>query len=118
MGIGLVVGATDPKALARIRNHGKNFKELTKLKYNKAAIADHDATSKSTSTSSVTDSEDSDRVGVGNLANVWILAPGVGSQGGSLEDALAAGLDDSGTGLILPISRGISKSLDGPSVAA
>lgn len=37
----------------------------------------------------------------------WILAPGVGAQGGNLSAALAAGLNKDGTGLILPVSRSV-----------
>jgi uridine monophosphate synthetase len=37
----------------------------------------------------------------------WILAPGVGAQGGNLGKALLAGLDDQGGGLIVPVSRGV-----------
>lgn len=37
----------------------------------------------------------------------WILAPGVGAQGGDLKAALAAGLDRAGSGLIVPVSRAI-----------
>jgi uridine monophosphate synthetase len=47
----------------------------------------------------------------------WILAPGVGFQGGDLGAALAAGLTASGTGLLLPVSRGVSKAAD-PAAAA
>ncbi|MEW5959255.1 MAG: orotidine-5'-phosphate decarboxylase [Chloroflexota bacterium] len=37
----------------------------------------------------------------------WILAPGVGAQGGDLAQALAAGLRADGQGLIVPVSRGV-----------
>jgi uridine monophosphate synthetase len=37
----------------------------------------------------------------------WILAPGVGAQGGDLSAALAAGLNKDGSGLILPVSRSV-----------
>ena len=63
--IGLVVGATHPEALARVR----------------AAAPD-----------------------------LWFLAPGVGAQGGELESALKAGLRKDGKGILLPISRGISRA--------
>jgi uridine monophosphate synthetase len=61
--IGLVVGATDPEAIAAVR----------------AAAP-----------------------------QVWILAPGVGPQGGNLEAALQAGLRPDGLGMILPVSRAIA----------
>jgi len=47
----------------------------------------------------------------------WILAPGVGFQGGDLKAALAAGLSPSGSGMLLPVSRGISRAAD-PAAAA
>jgi uridine monophosphate synthetase len=48
---------------------------------------------------------------------VWILAPGVGAQGGNLREALEAGLDSNGTGMLIPVSRGISGA-DNPKEAA
>jgi len=42
----------------------------------------------------------------------WILAPGVGAQGGDLDLALEAGLRNDGLGMVIPVSRGISKSAD------
>jgi len=44
------------------------------------------------------------------VPEVWFLSPGVGAQGGDLAAALAAGLRDDGLGMLLPISRGISKA--------
>ena len=70
--VGLVVGATQPAALRRIR-------ELT--------------------------------------SDMWILAPGIGAQGGVLKETLQMGLRSDGYGLILPVSRGISRSSD-PRLAA
>jgi uridine monophosphate synthetase len=70
--IGLVVGATQPEALARVR----------------AAAPD-----------------------------LWFLAPGIGAQGGDLEVALKAGLRKDGKGMLLPISRGISRAAN-PALAA
>ena len=49
---------------------------------------------------------------------LWILAPGVGFQGGDLGLALAAGLREAdGLGVVLPVSRGISRAAD-PRAAA
>lgn len=62
--VGLVVGATRPEALARVRR----------------LLAGQD---------------------------YWILAPGVGAQGGDLAAALAAGLNQEGLGLIVPVSRAV-----------
>jgi uridine monophosphate synthetase len=70
--IGLVVGATQPEALSRVR----------------AAAPD-----------------------------LWFLAPGVGAQGGDLEVALKAGLRADGKGMLIPVSRGISRAAD-PGLAA
>ena len=44
--------------------------------------------------------------------NLWILAPGVGAQGGDLEAALRAGLRSDGYGLLVPVSRGIARASD------
>ena len=65
--LGLVVGATQPEALRRVRM-------LT--------------------------------------PELWILAPGVGVQGGDLSTALQAGLRSDGLGMLIPVSRGISRSSD------
>jgi uridine monophosphate synthetase len=47
----------------------------------------------------------------------WILAPGVGAQGGDLLDAVRAGMNDEGSCLLLPVSRAISRA-DDPASAA
>jgi uridine monophosphate synthetase len=65
--IGLVVGATQPEALARVRRFAPQM---------------------------------------------WFLAPGVGAQGGDLETALSAGLRADGMGMLIPVSRGISRAPD------
>lgn len=44
--------------------------------------------------------------------NLWILAPGVGAQGGELHATLQAGLRMDGMGLLLPVSRTISRAAD------
>ena len=43
---------------------------------------------------------------------LWILAPGVGAQGGDLQAALQAGLREDGLGMLIPVSRGISRASD------
>lgn len=70
--LGLVVGATHPEALARLR----------------AAAPD-----------------------------LWFLVPGVGAQGGDLETALRLGLRADGKGLLINVSRGISRA-ENPGQAA
>ena len=65
--LGLVVGATHPEALGRVRR-----------------IA----------------------------PDIWILVPGIGAQGGELNQALHAGIREDGMGLLVPISRAISRSSD------
>lgn len=70
--LGLVVGATHPEALARLR------------------LAAPD---------------------------LWFLVPGVGAQGGDLETALRAGLRADGKGLLINVSRGISRA-ENPGQAA
>merc|ERR1711869_154886 len=47
------------------------------------------------------------------LPDVWFLSPGIGAQGGDLAAALDAGLTADGLGMLLPISRGISKAEPG-----
>lgn len=48
----------------------------------------------------------------------WILAPGVGAQGGSLAEAVRAGLRDDGLGLLVSVSRGVSRAEDPGEAAA
>lgn len=50
-------------------------------------------------------------------SSAWILAPGVGAQGGDLETCCKHALTEDGLGLLLPISRGISAAPD-PAEAA
>jgi uridine monophosphate synthetase len=49
--------------------------------------------------------------------DLWFLAPGVGAQGGELEMTLKSGLREDGKGLLLPISRAISRA-ENPGKAA
>ncbi len=49
--------------------------------------------------------------------DLWFLAPGVGAQGGELEAAMKAGLRKDGKGMLIPISRGISRA-ENPKLAA
>lgn len=42
--------------------------------------------------------------------HLWILAPGVGAQGGDLQAALRAGLRSDGLGMLIPVSRAISRA--------
>lgn len=65
--LGIVVGATHPEALSRVR-----------------ALA----------------------------PKLWILAPGVGTQGGDLDIALRAGLRQDGLGLLIPVSRSLARAAD------
>jgi len=71
--VGLVVGATDTQALARVRSEAPEM---------------------------------------------WLLAPGIGTQGGDLEQALAAGLRRDGSGILIPVSRAISTAGDPRSAAS
>jgi len=50
--------------------------------------------------------------------DLWFLAPGVGAQGGELESALKAGLRKDGMGILIPISRGISRAKSPTKAAA
>ncbi len=65
--LGLVVGATYPEALRRVRSLAPDL---------------------------------------------WILAPGVGAQGGDLKPVLQAGLRADGLGVLIPVSRAISRAAD------
>jgi len=47
-----------------------------------------------------------------------LLLPGVGTQGGSLEESVSAGLDVRGRGIIVSVSRGIASAPEGAGVAA
>jgi len=47
-----------------------------------------------------------------------LLIPGVGAQGGAVEDAVSAGLDADGAGLVVSVSRGIASAPEGPAEAA
>ena len=52
------------------------------------------------------------------VPNMWFLAPGVGAQGGELAAALKAGLRKDGKGMLIPVSRAISRSLTPVTAAA
>jgi orotidine 5'-phosphate decarboxylase subfamily 2 len=49
--------------------------------------------------------------------DLWFLTPGVGVQGGDLEAAMKAGLRKDGKGMLIPVSRGISRA-ENPAKAA
>jgi uridine monophosphate synthetase len=44
------------------------------------------------------------------VPDLWFLSPGVGAQGGELESALKSGLRKDGKGILIPVSRGISRA--------
>ncbi|MBL8080675.1 MAG: orotidine-5'-phosphate decarboxylase [Anaerolineales bacterium] len=50
--------------------------------------------------------------------NLWFLTPGVGAQGGELESAMKAGLRKDGKGMLIPVSRGISRAANPAKAAA
>jgi orotidine-5'-phosphate decarboxylase len=50
--------------------------------------------------------------------HVPLLLPGVGAQGGALEDSVGAGLDARGRGIIVSVSRGIAGAPEGAAAAA
>ena len=64
-----------------------------------------------------TDSSALEKARIAAGPKVWILAPGVGAQGGDLDAACLAGMNDEGNGLLIPVSRGISKAKDPESAA-
>ncbi len=45
-----------------------------------------------------------------SVPDLWFLSPGIGAQGGELESALKAGLRKDGKGMLIPVSRGISRA--------
>lgn len=51
------------------------------------------------------------------VPDLWFLVPGVGAQAGDLDSALAAGLRTDGKGLLINVSRAISRAAD-PGLAA
>ena len=51
-------------------------------------------------------------------SELWILAPGIGAQGGELAAAMQAGLRADRMGLLINVSRGISRSPDPAAAAA
>ncbi|KXK14177.1 MAG: orotidine 5'-phosphate decarboxylase [Chloroflexi bacterium OLB14] len=51
------------------------------------------------------------------VPNLWFLTPGVGAQGGDLESALKVGLRKDGKGMLIPVSRAISRA-NNPAKAA
>ena len=53
-----------------------------------------------------------------SVPDLWFLTPGVGAQGGELESTLRSGLRSDGKGLLIPISRGISRSSNPAKAAA
>ena len=71
--IGLVVGATQPEALAKVREVAPDL---------------------------------------------WILLPGVGTQGGDLETALRIGLRKDGKGMLITVSRSLARAEDPARAAA
>ena len=50
--------------------------------------------------------------------DLWILAPGVGAQGGDLETSLVSGLRSDGMGVLVNVSRSISRAEDPGRAAA
>lgn len=50
--------------------------------------------------------------------DMWFLAPGVGAQGADIEAALIAGLREDGLGMLIPVSRGISRAENSNEAAA
>ena len=46
------------------------------------------------------------------VPGMWILAPGVGEQGGDLAGALMAGRREDGLGLLVPVARGLARAED------
>ena len=52
-----------------------------------------------------------------NFKDAWLLSPGIGAQGGSMSEAVNAGIREDGLGLLPVVVRAIAKS-DNPKAAA
>jgi len=52
------------------------------------------------------------------VPQMWILAPGIGSQGGELEAALKAGLRRDGKGMLINVSRSLARASNPTAAAA
>lgn len=52
-----------------------------------------------------------------DFPDMWILCPGIGAQGGSLEESLEAALRSDGSGVLPVVARGITQA-DDPAAAA
>lgn len=52
------------------------------------------------------------------VPTMWFLSPGVGTQGGNLETAMQAGLRKDGKGMLIPVSRAISRAQNPAKAAA
>lgn len=50
-------------------------------------------------------------------ADAWFLAPGIGAQGGSMDEAVSAGVRSDGMGVLAVVARGIANA-DDPEAAA
>jgi uridine monophosphate synthetase len=44
------------------------------------------------------------------LPGIWILAPGIGAQGGDIEQAVSHGIREDGLGLVINVSRSIARA--------
>jgi len=52
------------------------------------------------------------------VPNLWFLTPGVGTQGGDLESAMKVGLRKDRKGMLIPVSRAISRAKNPAKAAA
>jgi uridine monophosphate synthetase len=44
--------------------------------------------------------------------NAWLLVPGIGAQGGAVDEAIPAGVRADGSGLIVNVARGVTLAMD------
>lgn len=89
--------ATDPNTMTLYENIARQAREWSPLIGLVVGATDSDALRKA-------------RKAAGQ--DTWILAPGVGAQGGDLEQSLEAGMNQQGTKMLIPVSRGISQASD------
>lgn len=114
-------GSNDLLALNLSQNQTL-FEQIAKLSNDWSKKAESESPSPSSSSSSycprlglVVGATDPQALSAARKAagqDVWILAPGVGAQGGDLDAACKAGLNDMGSGMLIPVSRGISRATD------
>lgn len=110
-------GSNDLLALSLGKNNEALFEKIANLANDWSTKAEEESSSSSSSPRlglvvGATDPQALQLARQSAGQSVWILAPGVGAQGGDLDAACEAGLNDEGSGMLIPVSRGISRAAD------